>query len=282
MKKLNVVAAAALLTAIIGLIFVWPAGPSYQGQSASKWFYRAWDSPFEPDLGKEAVRALGPKAVPFLVRRLEAAPSAGLRDGLSRVSSTASEIYRQRKEMWQGRAAYLLGEMGPAAKGAESNLVRAAAGPNWSLRGDATVALMKIQQQPPDPLIEKLKDTSDWQAWYENAMMVGQFGSRAEPAIPILLEALKDTNNIIQAHALIALGMIARQPDRCLPAILPFLSSPNVSDRQKGLGALLAFGTNALVARNAIRTALTDSDPWVRMLARRAMKKLDSMKGTQP
>jgi hypothetical protein len=126
-----------------------------------------------------------------------------------------------------------------------------------------------------------LKDTSDWQAWYENAMMVGRFGSRAEAAVPILLDALKHTNNIIQAHALIAVGMIARQPDRCIPAIMPFLSSSNDSDRQKGLGALLAFGTNAVVARNAIQAALTDSDPWVRRLAGRAMKKLDSMERTK-
>lgn len=134
---------------------------------------------------------------------------------------------------------------------------------------------MKIRQQPPDALIERLKDTSDWRAWYENAMMVGEFGSRAEPAVPILLAALKDTNNIIQAHALIALGMIARQPDRCIPAIVPFLSSPDVSDRQKALGALVAFGTNALVARSAIQIALADSDPVVRRLAGNAMKKLD-------
>ena len=280
-KKQRLVGAAALLTAIIGLIFVWPSGPSYKGQSTGKWFNRAWFSPWEPDLGKEAVRALGPKAVPFLVRRLEAAPSAGLEGWLSQVSSTAGELYRQRKQMWQVRAAYLLGEMGPAAKGAESNLVRAAASSSWSLRGEATVALMKIRQQPPDALIEKLKDTSDWRAWYENAMMVGQFGSRAEAAVPVFLEALKDTNNIIQAHALIALGMIARQPDRCIPAIVPFLSSPNVSDRQKALGALLDFGTNALVARKAIQTRLTDSDWFVRTLAGRAMKKLGRVEGAK-
>ena len=280
-KRQKVVGVAALLatTMAVGLLLAWASGPSYQRQSISKWFYRAGnlDSPRDPEVEREAFRAMAAKAVHFLVRKLEAAPSAKVKGWLSSVSSTASEIYRQRKEMRQDRAAYLLGEMGPAAKSAESNLVRAAASGNWSLRGEATVALMKIRQQPPDPLIEKLKDTSDWQAWYEDAMMVGGFGARAEPAVPILLEALQHTNNIIQAHALIALGMIARQPAKCIPAIMPFLSSPNVSDRQKAMGALLAFGTNAVMASKAIQSALTDSDPWVRMQASRAMKLLGGL-----
>ena len=230
---------------------------------------------------KAAFRAMGPDAVPFLVRRMETAPSWRIERALSVITVRSGLAYRQKREMWQQEAAYLLGELGPAARSAELNLVKAAGGPRWGLGGAATVALMKIRQQPLQPLIEKLKDTNDGTAWYENAMMVGQFGSRAEPAIPILLDALQHTNNIIQGHALLALGMIARQPNECIPAIVPFLSSPIVSDRQKALGALLGFGTNAIVARKAIQSALTDSDPWVRMEAARAIKILDGMPGTK-
>jgi HEAT repeat protein len=139
---------------------------------------------------------------------------------------------------------------------------------------------MKIRGQPPDPLIEKLRDTSDCQAWYENAMMVGQFGASAEPAIPILLQSLQHSNNVIQGHALIALGMIARQPDRCVPAITPFLHSPIVSDRQKAMFALISFGTNAVSAKKAIRNATGDSDPWVRHEAGRALKTLQAVSQT--
>jgi hypothetical protein len=190
------------------------------------------------------------------------------------LSTIPEEIYRQRKEMWQERAAYLLGEMGAGAQSAETNLTNAAASSNWSLRGAATVALMKIRQQPPDSLIEQLKDTSNWHAWYENAMMVGQFGARAEPAVPILLNALQDPSPIIQAHALIALGMIDRQPEKCVPAIMGFLASPDRGLRQKAIRALVAFGTNAMPARQAIQSALNDSDPYVRREAKSAMKML--------
>ena len=106
-------------------------------------------------------------------------------------------------------------------------------------------------------------------------MKIGDFGKRAKPAIPILLESLRHTNNIIQAHALIALGMIGCEPEKCVPAIVPFLSSTSISDRQKAIGALLVFGTNALPARKVIQQATSDSDPWVRMEAKRAMAILD-------
>jgi hypothetical protein len=262
---------AFVVAAVLAFIAIWPSGPSYQGRSMKSLFYH----PGEKD--SEAFRAMGHEAVPFLIGRLEDAPSERVKSLLEKLSTTPKEIYRQRKQMWQHRAAYLLGEMGMAAQSAEPNLTNAATSGDWSLRGAATVALVKIRQQPLAPLIEKLADTSDWEVWYENAMMVGQFGPQAEPAVPILLDALQHSNNIIQAHALIALGMIARQPEKCVPAVAPFLTSPNVSDRQKAIGALLAFGTNALSAKKAIEGALNDSDPWVRIQAKSALKTLAEM-----
>ncbi len=94
--------------------------------------------------------------------------------------------------------------------------------------------------------------------------MVGQFGVQAETAVPELLRALNHTDGIIQAHALVVLGMIKSQPEKCLPALVPFLSSPDLGFRQKAIGALAAFGTNALPAKFAIRGALSDSDAIVR------------------
>lgn len=274
-KKL--VAGAALFAVVVVGWVVWPAVPTYQGKSIDKWFYQAGDfnSLPEPDRDAEAFRAMGREAIPFLASRLEAAPSDQFKGLLARFSPRASTAYRQHKEMWQHRAAYLLGELGPDAAPAVTNLTVAAQSGNWALRGAATVALMKIRQEPIEPLVSRLKDTTDERVWYENAIMVGQFGRRAELAIPILLDALHHTNNIIQAHALIALGMIAQQPDKCVPAITPFLASSNVSDRQKALGALLAFRGDALPARQVIERAADDPDPWVRHLAELEVKMLD-------
>ncbi len=272
----KVVAISAVTAAVLVIWMFWPAGPSVHGKSIGSWFYH----PGENDA--EAFRAMGLTAVPFLIQRLEDAPSERVKSLLGKLSTVPMEIYRQRKEMWQHRAAYLLGEMGGTAQLAEANLTSAARSGDWALRGAATVALMKIRKEPLDPLIEKLRDTSDRQSWYENVMMIGQFGSQAEAAVPSLLDALQHTNNIIQAHALIALGMIGGQPEECVPAIVPFLSSPNISDRQKAIGALRAFGTNALSAKKAIQGALNDPDPWVRSEAESAMKTLAVMESFKP
>jgi hypothetical protein len=270
-EKRNVIAVTAVAAAVLVIWMLWPKGPSYGGKSINSWFYH-------PDENyTEAFHAMGQEAVRFLIQRLEDAPSERVMWLLGRLSRTPKEIYRQRKVMRKNWAAYLLGEMGTAAHSADGNLTTASISGNWSVRGAATVALMKIRQEPANPLIEKLRDTSDGQIWYENAMMVARFGTEAEPAVPILLDALQHTNTIIQAHALIALGMIGRQPDKCIPAIVPFLTSLNVSDRQKAVGALCAFGTNALPAKKAIQGVLNDPDPWVRRDAKRAMKTLDTI-----
>ena len=118
------------------------------------------------------------------------------------------------------------------------------------------------RQEPLTPYIEKLKDTTDITAWYQNAMMIGEFGTDATNAIPNLLAALNPTNNpVIQAHALIALGMIHSQPEECVPAIMPFLRSPNVGLRQKAVYALPQFRGAARPAWAELELSLQDSDP---------------------
>jgi HEAT repeat protein len=259
----------AITVLTVAVLVIWTlrtSGPSYRGIPIREWFYH----PDGSDAG--AFRAMGQDAVPFLIRRLEDAPSERFKSVLEMLPGALTELHRHRKQMWQHRAAYLLGEMGSAARSAEANLSSAAERGNWALRGAATVALMKIRMEPIDPLIEELRDTSNWEVWNQNAMMVGQFGAQADSAVPILLDALRHSNIVIQAHALIALGWIGSQPDKCVPAIVPFVTSPNVGHRQKAMGALRAFGTNALPAKNSILGALNDVDPWVRHEAETALK----------
>jgi len=98
-------------------------------------------------------------------------------------------------------------------------------------------------------------------------MLVADFGTNAEPAIPLLISAVGTSNDIIIGHAAIALGEIHLQPGVCVPALIPLLSSPSVSTRQKSLGALGAFGAPATSAAPAMTSCLTDSGPRVRMQA---------------
>ena len=260
MKKAK--AGAIVLVAVLMFGFAsWSTGPYYENKSIEDWFYDFSEN------DSAAFRSMGAEAVPFLVQRLEDAPSAKLIGLFGWFSEMPKEIYRQRKQMWQSRAVFLLGEIGTEARGAGLALKAAEKSSDWHLQGSATVALMKINQESPDALIEKLGDTSNSDAWYRTAIMVGQFGDRAESAIPELLVALNHTNDVIHAHALVTLGMIASQPDKCVPALVPFLSSHRVGTRQKTIGTLAAFGTNALSAKVEIQGLLNDSDSVVRARA---------------
>jgi HEAT repeat protein len=275
-KRLGIAAALATL-----LGAAWLAGrspePSYQGRTMEKWFYLSLkiEASAPTATEQEAFRALCPAAIPYLLERLERPTTGWGTRLLGRISEPASRAIRQSREAWQHRAAYLLGEIGPAAAPTVPHLLPFTNSPNWGMRSAATVALMKIRQAPLDPLIVKLKDLSDSQTWLENAITVGQFGAAAEPAIPLLIDALHQTNNIIQGHAIDALGMIGRQPARCLPEILPFLNSPDTCMRQKTIGALLSFGANAVPYRKDFQQALNDPDPWVRFQAGRGLKLIE-------
>ncbi len=164
------------------------------------------------------------------------------------------------------RAATALGLMGPAALPAISILMVATNDERWYVRNAAQGALMKLRSESVLPLIEELKDTSD-PGWYERAMLVSDFGTNAEPAIPLLIEALGTSNDIVLGHAALALGKIHRQPNVCVPALISLLSSPSISTRQKSLYALGEFGAAAREAVPAITRCLGDSDAWVRMQA---------------
>jgi HEAT repeat protein len=147
---------------------------------------------------------------------------------------------------------------------------------SWYERGCALAALIKIRQESLKPYIEKLKDTSDSIVWYQNALMIGEFGADAASAIPHLISALGRTNDaVIQAHAIVALGMIHSRPGACVPAIAPFLHSPDVALRQKAVFALPQFRGGAKPVWADLIASLQDPDPWTRRRAQDALRQID-------
>jgi HEAT repeat protein len=178
-------------------------------------------------------------------------------------------------------AAYALGEIGPVASEALPVLERFAnvsdLPSSWYVNVAAKAAIIKIKSEPLGPHIEALRDMSDPQKWYRKALLVGQFGTNAVAAVPLLLAALNSTNNgLIQDHALIALGEIHSQPELCLPAIAAFLNSPRIGSRTKAMGALMQFGPAARGAVPLIEQSLSDPNWVTRYLATNALKKIDA------
>jgi HEAT repeat protein len=173
-------------------------------------------------------------------------------------------------------AAYALGEMGRTAIDAIAVLEEATVNPQSYICPAATAALMKIRDEPLEPLIEQLDDPAIMFSWMLNVKVVAEFESNAEPAIPNIIAAInRSKGNNTETFGSIALGRIQRRPDLCVPVLASILDYPSPSARSSAMDALLAFGADARPALPKIIEALDDLDPYVRNSATNLVKILD-------
>lgn len=227
-----------------------------------------------------AFRAMGSNAVPMLVAELEARPTRFgyvMNSLLNRIRSYSLD-YNQQHNWRRQRACDLLREMGESARDATPSFEKASTDGLWYIATSARAALIKLRNEPLAPYIATLNDRSDPTKWYSNAIMIADCGTNAAAAIPLLLESLQESDNgqvsrglrpvgsvqIIQAHAIIAMGMIRCEPQICVPAIIPFLTNADVALRQKAYFALLAFKDHTHTASDEVILGLNDPDPWIR------------------
>jgi hypothetical protein len=284
LKRVGIVVAILIVALLGGLILQFQPRhePSYKGKPLSYWV-DPWNHGGQesPEEVAAALKAMSSQAIPYLISRLRWKP----RPIILRLHKQFPNFppllrYVQGSSNPRGPTAHALGQFGPLATNAIPRLLILSSNSDlpssWYDCGCAQAALIKIRQEPLSPYVEKLKDTSDLTAWYQNAMMIGEFGADATNAIPNLISALNPTNHpVIQAHALIALGMIHSHPGECVPVIVPFLRSPDVALRQKAVYALPQFRGGAKSAWAELLVCLQDSDPWTRQEAGRALKAID-------
>jgi len=243
-----------------------------------------------------ALKILGPQAepaVPALIRLLNdrntevrrnaaqclagigltgQAAVPGLIAVLGRSSGTNPDVLNLRRE-----AIRALREMGPAARSAIPQLATFTndpASPAY-LKAEAELALLRIKGESLLPFIERLADTSNTQ-WRFTAWLVSGLGTNAEPAIPLLVQALSSTNLAIQSAAIRALGGIHGRPDVSIPALIPLLESTNNNVRNESIMALGCFGSAARSAVPQLIHFLNDSNDWPRQCATGALRRIDS------
>lgn len=280
-----------LFVAVMGLAAWWVLRsdePSYKGKSLSYWIDPWNRGGHETEAERyAALAAMRDTAIPYLTKQLHWKPSSIMQKLYKQFPDFPPFVsYIQGGSDPRGAAAHALGEFGPFATNAVPDLAFASTnhdlGSSWYQQMCARAALIKIKRESLDPYIEKLKDTSingfaSLEQWYQNALMIGEFGTNAAAAVPNLISALGPTNNpVIQAHALIALGEIHSRPETSVPAIVPFLKSSDVALRQKAVFALTGFRDAAKSAKGDLTQCLDDPDPWTRISAANALKAIDS------
>jgi HEAT repeat protein len=261
--------------------------PSYKGKPLTYWIDPPASGGHESATERAAaLAAMRDRAVPYLVGRLRWKPSPTVQGLYNKYPNFPLFIaYQQGQWDPRGQAAHDLGEFGPMASNAIPELTAASStrdlNSSWYVELCAKAALIKIRQESLAPYIDQLTNTSvsnslGIENWYQNALIIGEMGTNAAAAVPNLILALGTTNNeVIQAHALVALGEIRSRPEVCIPAMVPFLRSPDVALRQKAVTALGEFGEAAKPAWAELTRCLGDSNPWTRQAAASVLKSID-------
>jgi HEAT repeat protein len=288
-KRFRIILVVLLVAGLglVGWLSLSAREPSYKGKSLTYWIDPSASGGHESVTERSsALAAMREQAVPYLVERLRWKPSPMMQKLYREFPDFPPFIaYQQGRWDPRGQAAHDLGEFGSVASNAIPNLMAASTtrdlGSSWYQEVCAKAALIKIKQESLAPYIEKLtntavSNTASIESWYQNALMIGECGTNAAAAVPNLILALGSTNNeVIQAHALIALGEIHSRPEVSVPAIVPFLRSSDVALRQKAVFALGQFRDAAKAAWAELTQCLDDSDPWTRHAAADALKNID-------
>lgn len=120
------------------------------------------------------------------------------------------------------------------------------------------------------PLIEKLTD-NDFQVRHDAADAIVKIGS---PAVPALIEALKNENKQVRWRAASALGAIGAEASAAVPALITTLQDEEEYIRRIGAYALGKIGPQASAAVPELLDALQDSDRNISLVAAYALGKI--------
>ena len=162
---------------------------------------------------------------------------------------------------WQVREVAIdgLGQIGSPAVGVLLKLLR-----DWDVRKSAIMALGRIRDERVlEPLMQQLRNDEFMEDATDALVNLG------EPALPGLIKALKDKEELVRKQAVIALGRI-KLPDAIDP-LIDMLQNKDWFTRLTAAAALEAIGHER--GREAIKPLLKDSDMVVKMRVERILAK---------
>ncbi|HEU4686645.1 MAG TPA: HEAT repeat domain-containing protein [Nitrospira sp.] len=162
---------------------------------------------------------------------------------------------------WQVREVAIdaLGQVGSPAVDMLIKLLR-----DWDVRKYAIAALGKIRDERVlDPLMQQLHN-DEFKDDATNALV-----ELGEPALPRLVAALKDKDELVRKQAVLALGRIKH--GEAIDPLIEMLSDKDWFTRLTAAAALEAIGDER--GREAIKPLMKDSDMVVRMRVERILAK---------
>jgi hypothetical protein len=289
-RKLVIVLAVCLLIGV-GVIALWPgeSEPKYQGKKLSEWLALQQQRPQEV---VNAIRAMGTNALPFLVKQAEYEIPAW-RMSLLRAHSRLptwmrsdwirAQVFPLELRRRSGQAMIGFHVLGREAYAAIPELSRhlcgQAAKSHATSRLNAASALVAIGG--PDALPPLLAAMTNQAMSEDRRMFIVEImryfdyqGPELSNAVPVLIDTLQSTNELMSSHAASALGHFHIEPEACVPALSNKALSATSQVRAGSIDALGQFGPAALPALSVISNALFDSDIRIREVATNAASKI--------
>jgi len=243
-KIICIFATVAVLAA--GFLIVWllqPAEPTYKGKSLSLWLEQM-DGRNASEDARAALLDIGPRAVPFLLKRVrnEGSLSQQLyRSIWARLPKTAQQ--RLGQPGWTGRALYSRVAMGLSLVGppALPQLISALTDPDSRVRLVAVgaVGLMGAEAQAPVRAVVPLTKDPDPEVQLTAAMTILRMGPVAAEAIPDLIPLLSDrTFWRFRGLFVTSLGAFGPEAAKAVPELRTLLSNADPDLRERSAMAL--------------------------------------------
>jgi HEAT repeat protein len=159
-----------------------------------------------------------------------------------------------------------LGKIGPEAKAAVPALIQAIKYKDITPES-AEDALIKIGPSGVPALVEAIEN--DYYADVRSILVkiIGEFGPKANSAVPALAAALKDEDESVRSLAAYSLGNIGLEAKAAVPVLTEVLEDKSTIVREKAAFALGKIGLAAESSIPALTTALRDKDESVRSQA---------------
>ena len=158
------------------------------------------------------------------------------------------------------QAAYELPRFGERAVPA---LVQCLQDESEMTRRNACYALNAVGSAAVEPIRDTLKDAREYVR--DNAVeALGDLGTKAEPAVPELVEVLSDPSGSVRSHTIEALGTTSQSSSIAVPGIVKALEDENDGVRRNAVFALARIGKDAPGAVEGLQNVLFDANRYVR------------------
>lgn len=289
-KVLSVLAGLAVSLAVL-LLASRDREPWYEGRSYTDWLAaydldcRESEDPVEPQTPAYwALRDIGTKAIPTLLKWVEHEPHP-LRNrlrplvqklpdfvaGNSYVTRLVQDPYPGARAYNTSLAFFVLGSNANYAIPALTRLMN-----NPSSEYDGIVAALCLAEIGPAALPPLMSAAANPQTRCRIPAVaaLGQMGSNALPAVPLLVECLTGTNQTVAESAAQSLCILRLRPDIVFPILTNRLHYLSPGAREFAAEWLGEFETTRPLSRSLLLGALGDPEQYVAERATDALKKI--------